>query len=204
MTAKRYAADDASTGAKPGACACAWKGCDGLGEYRAPKDKRLTEYLSFCLDHVRLYNAQWDYHSGATTADLEAEIRSAATWERPTWKMGTLGAGIRFRPGRTKIHDPFGFAAGTAFDPEGRWEAEYQRERARARAQDPEIRAQNDALKVLDLTAPITLDGLKQRYKALVKKFHPDANGGSHEAETQMKIINQAYQTLRASLTTAG
>ena len=204
MPGKRYAADNASAGSSPGACACAWKGCDGLGEYRAPKDKRLTEYLSFCLEHVRLYNAQWDYHAGATTADLEAEIRSAATWERPTWKMGSLGGGIRYRPGRTKIHDPFGFAAGTAFDPEGRWEAEYQRERARTRAQDPEIRAHNEALKVLELTAPITLESLKQRYKALVKKFHPDANGGSQEAETQMKIINQAYQTLRTSLATPG
>ena len=34
----------------------------------------------------------------------------------------------------------------------------------------------------------------------VVKKHHPDANGGSAEAETRMKIINEAYQTLRASL----
>ena len=204
MTTKRYAADNAATGTPPGACPCAWKGCDGLGEYRAPKDKRLTEYLAFCLEHVRLYNAQWDYHAGATAADLEAEIRSAATWERPTWKMGSLGAGIRFRPGRTRIHDPFGFAAGTAFDPEGQWQAEYQREQARKRARDPQARAHDEALQVLELTAPITLESLKQRYKVLVKKFHPDANGGSHEAETQMKIINQAYQTLRASLAPTG
>jgi hypothetical protein len=205
MSTKRYTADSPSSAPSrgaPGACVCAWKGCDATGAYRAPKDKRLTEYLVFCLEHVRLYNAQWDYHKGCTTADLEAEIRSAATWERPTWKLGSLGGGIRFRPGRMRVDDPFGFAAGTAFDPET-WDAAYEREARARRSADPAARAQSEALDVLNLTMPVTIETLKRRYKVLVKKHHPDANGGSPEAETQMKIINQAYQTLRAALATS-
>ncbi|TAL04740.1 MAG: hypothetical protein EPO08_00485, partial [Rhodospirillaceae bacterium] len=50
------------------------------------------------------------------------------------------------------------------------------------------------------LALPLTLEALRRRYKALVKKYHPDANGGSAEAETRMKRINAAYQTLRAIL----
>ena len=84
-----------SFAAKNNACTCAWKGCGNTGEYRAPRDKELRTYFVFCLEHVRAYNASWDYHKGATTAELEAEIRSAATWERPTWKLGTLGGGRR-------------------------------------------------------------------------------------------------------------
>jgi hypothetical protein len=183
------------------ATTCAWEGCAASGEYRAPKDRRLADYLMFCLEHVRAYNARWDFHAGASVADLEAEIRSAATWERPTWKMGSLGAGIRGgRPGpRTRMSDPFGFTAGTDFE-----------DRKKSRGSDAQARAtpggavaRNKALRILDLSGPITLEALKERYKALVKKHHPDANGGSAEAEDRMKVINEAYQTLRASLVTA-
>ncbi len=177
-------------------CACAWKGCAAVGEFRAPKDKDLRSYFVFCLEHVRAYNASWDYHKGATTAELEAEIRSAATWERPTWKLGTLGGGRR----KFKVHDPFGFAAGTAFDPET--ETSHRKEDRRAHADEASRThaARQSALKVLKLTMPVTLDGLKRRYKELVKRHHPDANGGSAEAETRMKVINEAYQTLKAEL----
>ncbi len=178
---------------KAAPCACAWEGCDAAGEYRAPKDRDLRSYVALCLEHVRAYNASWDYHKGATPADLETEIRSAATWERPTWKMGSLGGGRR----RYKVHDPFGFAAGTAFDPDG--EAASAKEGKQGEASQVHA-ARQSALKVLSLTMPVTLEGLKQRYKELVKKYHPDANGGSAEAETRMKVINQAYQLLRTEL----
>lgn len=174
---------------------CAWDGCAAAGQYRAPKDRNLSAYLMFCLEHVRAYNAQWDFHAGCANVDMEAEIRSAATWERPTWKLGTLGAG--FRTGRaSRIKDPFGFAAGTAFD-----------DRTQARAEEAQARnapggapAWTKAAKVLGLKGPITLESAKRRYKELVKTHHPDANGGSTEAEKRMKQINEAYQILRAGL----
>ncbi|MBX7198684.1 MAG: J domain-containing protein [Rhodospirillaceae bacterium] len=178
---------------KSAPCTCAWEGCTAAGDYRAPKDRDLRSYVALCLEHVRAYNASWDYHKGATPADLETEIRSAATWERPTWKMGSLGGGRR----RYKVHDPFGFAAGTSFDPDG--EAASAKDTKRDETAQVHA-ARQSALKVLSLTMPVTLEGLKQRYKELVKKYHPDANGGSAEAETRMKIINQAYQLLRTEL----
>ncbi|WP_404325924.1 J domain-containing protein [Aerophototrophica crusticola] len=41
---------------------------------------------------------------------------------------------------------------------------------------------------------------VKRRYRELAKKHHPDANGGSKQAEERLKTINQAYNTLKASL----
>lgn len=188
-----------SSGKSAGPTPCAWDGCAGTGEYRAPKDRRLAEYQMLCLEHVRAYNAQWDFHAGASVADLEAEIRSAATWERPTWKLGTLGAGYRSGRANTRVNDPFGFSAGTDFE-----DRKQSRESdAQARATPGGATARNRALKVLDLSGPVTLETLKERYKALVKKYHPDANGGSADAENRMKVINEAYQTLRAGLVSA-
>ncbi len=177
--------------------ACAWQGCEKSGEYRAPKDRSLKEYYLFCLDHVRAYNAKWDFHAGLGAAEIEAEIRRATTWERPTWKLGTVGAGSR-----THVRDPFDFAADMEFA------VHWQRKKTstgegrkhRAAYGYSSLAAHNSALQVFDLTVPVTLEVLRRRYKVLVKQYHPDANGGSRAAENQMKVINEAYQTLRGSL----
>lgn len=175
---------------------CAWEGCRAAGEFRAPKDRRLAAYVMYCLEHVRAYNAKWDFHAGCSVADLEAEIRSAATWERPTWKLGTLGAGYRSGRAAKRVSDPFGFSGGTEFEDRKKTRAED----AQARATPGGPAARTKALKVLELSGPVTLATLKERYKILVKKYHPDANGGSAEAESRMKVINEAYHTLKAGL----
>ncbi len=184
---------------------CAWKGCDKSGDFRAPKDRGLKEHYLFCLDHVRAYNAQWDFHSGLSTEQMEAELRDSSTWGRPTWKLGTLGAGPR--PGQKtpkgwsgsfRVHDPLDLGEQTAFDAGRRQRAEAERRR---RAKPGAAAEEDRALKVLDLSHPFTLDVLQGRYKDLAKKHHPDANGGSVEAETKMKLINAAYRTLKAILT---
>jgi len=43
------------------------------------------------------------------------------------------------------------------------------------------------------------LQDIKMRYKQLVKRFHPDANGGDKRAEERFKLINEAYRSLMSS-----
>lgn len=174
---------------------CAWEGCEARGEFRAPRDRDLTVYQLFCLEHVRTYNASWNFHADLTSDEIEAEIRSAVTWDRPTWKLGA--AGPRFHKNRTKAHDPFGLGSGTSFDAAANAKAHA------ARPRGGRTGAENAALKLLDLTAPLSLEALRGRYKILVKRHHPDANGGSQDAERRMKNINEAYRTLRTALTSA-
>ncbi len=57
---------------------------------------------------------------------------------------------------------------------------------------------------MFELAPPVTLDGLKARYKALVKLHHPDAHGGDKAAEERLKVINQAYSTLKTSYFPSG
>ena len=52
------------------------------------------------------------------------------------------------------------------------------------------------ALSIFDLRPPLTTDMVKARYKELVKRHHPDANGGDKIAEERFKEINRAYQVL--------
>lgn len=166
---------------------CQWDGCMEAGEYRAPTDKTLSEYYVFCLEHVRSYNAQWNFHEGMDDDEMEQEFRSAATWDRPTWKLGERQA-----PGRPwhGVYDPFDAFKEFPGD-----------DRKSAPKQDTVVDEHSQAIKVLGLQSGFTMATLKTRYKELVKQHHPDANGGAPEAENRMKVINAAYQTLRSSLT---
>ena len=52
---------------------------------------------------------------------------------------------------------------------------------------------------MLELAPPVTWTEVRARYKSLVKRLHPDANGGDTSAEEQLKLVNQAYGTLKAA-----
>lgn len=165
---------------------CDHPGCREGGEYRAPKSRHtLNEYYWFCLDHVRAYNAAWDYYAGLSVDEIERMVRQDTTWQRPTWPLGRMvGGRYRFDPERVK--DSFG-----VFD-EDMW----QHPSDRSAPPSPE----QAAMQVMDLKAPLTPELLKARYKELCKLHHPDTNGGDKAAEERFKQIGQAYKTLRESL----
>jgi len=178
--ANRFGFDDDAP--PPLARACDHPGCAGAGEYRAPRSREtLNEYYWFCLDHVRSYNASWNYYAGMNEAQIEAELRKDLVGHRPSWKFGHRVA-WRFGNG---VKD-FGL-----FD--------FDEETVGARPRSRPLTPQEKALATFDLALPLNLAVLKRRYKELVKQHHPDANGGDKAAEERLKIINQAYATLKAS-----
>ena len=73
-------------------------------------------------------------------------------------------------------------------------EAEKRRQRRQYTAE------QRDAFRTLDIDPTDDLHALKRHYKQLVKRFHPDANGGDRRAEDRLKNINQAFSVLNAGL----
>jgi hypothetical protein len=170
---------------------CEHPGCAAAAAYRAPKSRtQLNQYRWFCLEHVREYNAKWDFYAGMNETEIEAQIRADQTWRRPTWKIGGRGP----RPGGDLLEDlldPYDILADSEVRrPVGK----------RGRAQPNNLTpAEQQALSILDLTWPQTLAAVKTRYKMLAKRHHPDANGGSKEAEERLKLINHAYTTLRQS-----
>jgi hypothetical protein len=194
LGAVRRAAIDPMLAAEPDPPArlCDHPGCAAGGDFRAPRSRiELDRYYWFCLDHVRAYNAAWNYYAGMSEHEVEAEIRRDTVWQRPSWKLG-----MRHGPAyEARMRDPFRFYA----DPSGK--AGKQR-RAGSPGSDASARvasAREQALAVFDIGPPFTQTILKARYKVLVKLHHPDAHGGDKEAEEKLKIINQAYTTLKAS-----
>jgi hypothetical protein len=164
---------------------CEHPGCGEPGGYRAPKSRvNLNEYRWFCLDHVREYNASWDFYKGMTPDQIEAQMRSDTGWQRPTWPLGRLGQKFL---NEDALRDPLEALA-----------ARRARTAERVRAATPaELR---EPLSTLGLEWPVSLDAVKSRYKELAKRHHPDANGGDRAAEERLKTINLAYAAIRTHL----
>lgn len=164
--------------------ACAHPDCSAPGEYRAPRSRdEHMGYYWFCLEHVREYNAAWNYYAGMDDTAVERLVREDSVWRRPTWPLGARGAEARLR-------DPLGLF-GAAADPRAAREGD-----AQMQAMTSEERT---ALSELGLTPPVTLADVKLRYKVLAKTLHPDANGGDKVAEERLKSVNHAYKTLKDS-----
>jgi DnaJ-class molecular chaperone len=54
------------------------------------------------------------------------------------------------------------------------------------------------ALDALGLDAGASVEDVKTRFKALVKRHHPDANGGDRSSEDKLREIIQAYKYLKS------
>jgi hypothetical protein len=170
---------------------CSARSCKGEGAFRVPKARdRLDEHLWFCLEHARKHNEHWDYFNGMSEAEIEAFRVDAVTGHRPTWPLGKRAPHVHRAPGFRSFSDAYG-----VFEDESAKLAAAERRRA----ERPLTRPQALALDVLNLEAGASLHQIKARYKELVKRFHPDANGGDRGAEERLKRVIQAYGVLRAS-----
>ncbi|NVN44149.1 DnaJ domain-containing protein [Asaia siamensis] len=171
---------------------CDMPGCTEHAGYRAPKDRtQLRQYFWFCLEHVRQYNARWDFYKGMTPGQIESQLRADISWQRPSWKLGTRG-GQHFD--EEEVLDPLDILSSTRAK---RAQAAKQRHQ---QVRDAAPSALRDHLRALALDWPVTVDALKLRYKELARKHHPDANAGDPAAEDRFKVVSVAYSAIRAHL----
>jgi DnaJ domain len=170
---------------------CQWQGCSAAGLHRAPMGRgREGQYLRLCIEHVREFNASYNYFVGMSNAEVEAYQKDSLTGHRPTWKVGANswahgtqdgmvnggGRGRRFGD----AHEFFPWRA--ARPGEGR------------RSLKP---LELKSLEALDLPATAERLEIKARFKELVKRHHPDANGGDKRSEDKLREIIQAYNYLK-------
>jgi hypothetical protein len=174
---------------------CNWPGCREAATHRAPKGRlREGEYWHFCLEHVRIYNHSYDYFAGMSEEAIAHYQKEALTGHRPTWKLGLSGR----QPGAAwRSHAAFGVFTDSfgLFSEVG---PRMRRDTTEPRESRPVRNAERRALDVLGLEADATAAEIKARFKVLVKRHHPDANGGDRTAEDRLREIIQAYNYLKS------
>jgi hypothetical protein len=174
---------------------CAHPGCTEPGEFRAPaapggnrSGGGPAEYRWLCLDHVREFNAGYNFFKGMTADEIHDAQRPFAGWERETRAFsGNTGAD---RPPRwADFADPLD-AIGARF-----------RNAMPAERKDgkPLSGKDRESLRTLGLEVDADRMALRRRYSELVRRYHPDRNGGDRSHEDALRRTIEAYQQLRGS-----
>jgi hypothetical protein len=177
---------------KPGQRPCEWPECRVAATARAPKSRQhLEEHYWFCQAHAAEYNRNWNFFEGMSETEMTQAQAARATGDRPTWQFKAS----KFSREAASFAQRAGSGAGYAdpFDLLGR------RARAeKARTDNKRLgRLESRALAELDLDETADKAVIRARYTELVKRCHPDANGGDRSAETRLQRVLKAYKTLR-------
>jgi len=169
--------------------------CCEAGEFRAPGARGNSfdgpgEWRWFCLQHVREFNAGYDWFAGMSAEEIYRAQAPGAGWASETPAFSPTG-GIGATPRWADFADPLDAisaragdirraAAGRGFAQPGRFTPK-----------------EREALGVMGLGPQTDRAELRRRYSALVRRFHPDRNGGDRSHEARLQQVVEAYQLLR-------
>ena len=178
---------------------CAHPGCEAAGEFRAPSARGPDfdgpgDWRWLCLDHVRAFNSGYNYFDGMSAEEIEAAHNPYGGWDRETRSFAGGGGGDR-PPRWADFADPLD-AIGARF--------------RRAAAEGPrsdgrELSAEDrKSLRVLGLGTDADRRALRQRYADLVRRYHPDRNGGDRGHEKALQAVIEAYTQLKSRPAFAG
>ena len=174
---------------------CQWEGCPNAGTHKAPMGRgQEGNFFLFCIDHVREYNKSYNYFTGMTDDAVARYQKDSLTGHRPTWKMGVNG-----RPDE-EDEEVYNAKKSWAKKPEDPFDLFGKTEAKQSASKAPKRRVRSlekKAFDTLDMDETTDPERIKTRYKELVKRHHPDANGGDRSSEERLRQIIQAYNVLK-------
>ena len=162
---------------------CDWNNCSQEGLYKAPKEKDNSKnFRLLCLEHVKEFNKNWNYFSGMDNHQIMEFLKSDMTWHKPTQSFSSSdnffkvlwSAALKDEMDKIKFYNEFNNMNKFIFN-------------------------NNDikAFDILGITVGLKWKKIQEKFKKLVKKFHPDMNSGNKKFEEKLKIITLAYTQLK-------
>lgn len=177
---------------------CEHPTCREAGEFRAPGWRGSSfdgpgDYRWFCLDHVREFNAGYDFFEGLSAEEILAAQSPAAGWATESRAFSST-AGVDGLPRWADFADPLDAIGARMHGIKSRARREAEM------AQDSRFsKAEARALETMGLGLDIDRRRLRRRYSELVRRYHPDRNGGDRRHEARLGRVVEAYQLLRKS-----
>ena len=162
---------------------CDWNNCSEIGEYKAPVEKDNSKnFRLLCLTHVKEFNKNWNYFSGMNEEQICEFIKSDMTWHKPTQSFSSSdnffkilwSNALKDEIDKSKFNSQFSHMQQFRF-------------------------SHNDvkAFSILGLSVGLKWKKIQEKFKKLVKKFHPDMNLGNKKYEDKLKVITLAYTQLK-------
>jgi hypothetical protein len=189
------AAEADVTRLKPGEKRCDHSDCLSVATARAPKSRNMPgQFYNFCQQHAAEYNKSWNFFAGMSEEAIAQAQAERITGERPTW---SFKASNRSREAAAKAQGPMGWNDPFSLFGMGRAD----RSGVEQPPQRPDGRVlgklERNALADLDLPDTAEKAQIRVRYTELVKKCHPDTNGGDSGAVHKLQRVLKAWKTLK-------
>ena len=154
-----------------------------IAEYKAPIEKdNSKKYRLLCLNHVKQFNKNWNYFSGMNDDQIFSFLKSDMVWHKPTQSFSSSdnffkvlwNNALKDELDRSKLKSQFDHMNQFTFD-------------------------SNDikAFSILGVSIGLKWEKIQNKFKTLVKKFHPDINLGNKKYEEKLKLITLAYTQLK-------
>ncbi|MDP5103020.1 MAG: J domain-containing protein [Erythrobacter sp.] len=178
---------------------CEAPACCEAGEFRAPGGRPNGfdgpgDWRWFCLEHVREFNAGYDWFEGMSAEEILAAQSPIAGWRSET-RAFRPDAGIDGVPRWADYADPLDAIAARARGIRSRAEGRAREAAVNIRFSPDEARA----LELMGLGSDTDRTRLRRRYSELVRRYHPDRNGGDRQHEARLTAVVEAYQLLKGS-----
>ena len=162
---------------------CDWNNCSKEGTYRAPKERDNSKnFRLLCLEHVKEFNKKWNYFSGMNDDQIMEFLKSDMIWHKPTQSFSSSdnffkilwNDALKDEKDKLKFKNEFNNMHRFKFD-------------------SSDIKA----FSILGVDVGLKWEKVQEKFKKLVKKFHPDMNSGNKKFEDKLKIITLAYTQLK-------
>ena len=162
---------------------CAWENCFEIGEYRAPTEKdNSKKYKLLCLVHIKEFNKNWNYFSDMTESEIFDFLKSDMTWHKPTQSFSSSDNFFKIL-WNNALKDELKSANFI----------NKQNNLKKFKFNNNDIKA----FSVLGISVGLKWNKVQEKFKKLVKKFHPDMNAGNKKYEDKLKVITLAYTQLK-------
>jgi hypothetical protein len=162
---------------------CDWNNCFEKGDFKAPVEKdNSKKYRLLCLNHVKEFNKNWNYFSGMNDEQIFSFLKSDMTWHKPTQSFSSSDNFFKVL-WNDALKDEFDKAKLRGeFNHMNQFKFNYK-----------DIKA----FGILGVSVGLKWEKIQQKFKVLVKKFHPDINLGNKKYEEKLKLITLAYTQLK-------
>jgi len=164
---------------------CDWNRCLEEGTYKAPVEKdNSKKYRMLCLNHVKEFNKNWNYFEGMNDDQIYEFVKSDMTWHKQTQSFSSSDNFFKI-----------------LWNNALKEELKNNKLNAQSNHMDKFKFNNNDveAFGILGISIGIKWEKVQEKFKKLVKKFHPDMNDGNKKFEDKLKIITLAYTQLKST-----
>ena len=164
---------------------CEWDKCSKTAMYKAPAEKdNSRKFRLFCLEHIKIFNKNWNYFSDMNENEIEYFIKSDLTWHKPTKSFGSSENFFNILWGNA-LEDKFNI-----------FKNSNHKDFKKTNLSEKD----RYALEILGLKYQTKWSDIQKKFKTLVKKYHPDKNHGSKKYEDILKKVTLAYSQLKLSI----